>query len=287
MIQQAPAPSPAAPDARQALFDGATGQPMTTQALLGRASGADVVAFGELHGHLVGAEFQLHLLRAMHASGRPVALAMEFLERDVQPVVDQYLRGEIDEATFRKEARQNAAYPKTHGPLIEFCKANGLAVIAANAPRPLVTAYRKSEADYATYLDSLTDEERVLLPRSTSTPDGPYKDRFYAFMGPKRAATFFRSQSLWDDAMAEAVTDWREAHPDTSVLLIVGGFHVGHQGGTVVKIRSRRPNDRVFTVVMGVMAPPLTFESDDQGVGDVSLKVAARPKKGKAPAPKP
>ena len=277
-------PLPAAP---HALFDGRTGAPVSADELDGRTMDADVVVFGELHGNLVGAAYQLRVLRAMHRQGRSMALAMEFMERDVQPTIDRYLAGEIDEATFRKDARQGKAYPATHGPLVEFCKANGIAVIAANAPRPLVKAYRKTDADYATFLETLTDAERKTLPRSTSTPEGPYKDRFYKFMGAKRAPSFFRSQSLWDDAMAEAVTDWRETNPNGRVLLIVGAFHVGHQGGTVTKIQARRPQDRVTTLVMDMMAPPLGFTGEDTGVGDLSLKVPLPEKKPAEPESSP
>lgn len=275
------------PSAPHALIDGQTGGPIWYPSLPKHFAGADVVLFGELHGNLVGAAYQLTVLRAMHRQGRPLALAMEFLERDVQPAVDRYLQGEIDETTFKKDARLGKAYPKTHRPLIEFCKANRIPVIAANAPRPLVKAYRKTEVDYATYLDSLTDDERRSLPRTTSTPDGPYKDRFFEFMGPKRGPSFFRSQALWDDAMAEAVTDWRDAHPSARVLLIVGAFHVRHGGGTLTKIQARRPADRIATIAMDMTAPPLTFTTEDRGMGDVILKVEPPKKTKKDDAPTP
>lgn len=275
------------PDTRtEAFFDGASGAPLSSEQALARLQDSDIVVFGEMHGDLVGARVQLALLKAMHAAGRPLALAMEFLERDVQGTVDRYLAGEIDEATFRKEARQGRAYPTTHGPLIEFCKAHGIPVVAANAPRPLVTAYRKSGQDYATYLAERSAEERGTLPRTTSTPDDGYRMRFMDLMGPKRGAAFFRSQALWDDAMAEATADFREAHPDTRVLLIVGAFHVAHDGGTVTKIRARRPGDRITTLVMDRDAPPLDFSSEDRGVGTVSLKVRRAKPVRVAPTPK-
>ena len=266
-------PPPTIPESTHALFDGRTGEALTDDALPGLLGPADVVVFGELHGDLIGARYQLQLLRALHATGRPLALAMEFLERDVQATVDGYLHGDIDQPTFREQARQSKAYPATHGPLIEFCKANNIPVIAANAPRPLVTGYRKFDGDYEAYLASLTEAQRGQLPRTTSTPDDPYRDRFYKFMGPKRAPTFFRSQSLWDDAMAEAVTDFRDAHRGHRVLLVVGAFHVSHQGGTLTKIRARRPIDEVRSLVMDLAKPPFTFAPDDRGIGDIALKV--------------
>ena len=231
------------------------------------------MAFGELHGHPVGAEWELELLQAMHASGRPVALAMEFFERDTQAALDAYLAGDMEEEAFLKATRQGKAYATTHGPLIAYCKAHGIPVIAANAPRPLVKAYRKQEAPYAEWLPTLTETERATLPRSTSTPEDAYREAFMKLMGPKRGPSFFRSQALWDDAMGEAVADFRAAHPETAVLLVVGAFHVTRRLGTVTKLLERQPGDRVHVMVMKMAQEGLTFDDTHREAGDVVVLV--------------
>lgn len=242
---------------------------------------ADLVAFGELHGHPLGAEMQLRLLRDMYAMNntRRVALAMEFLERDVQPVLDRYLAGEIDEATFIKEARQTRVYQTSHRPLIHFCKEKGIPVIAANSPRRLVRAWRKAETtDYAAWLESLPEADRALLPRTTSRPDDLYKQRFMKLMGT-RGENFFLSQALWDDAMGEAVADFRDRNPGYQVLLVVGGFHVQRGLGTITKFRERRPEDRVTVIKMeAVKAEDLAFAESDRGEADLLYKVTMPPR---------
>lgn len=255
----------------------AKGRRMTTAQLHTAAGRADVVLFGELHGHPVGSREQLAMLKHLARGKRPVALAMEFFERDVQADLDAYLAGELEEAEFLKRTRRGKAYPRSHRPLIELCKAQGLPVIAANAPRPLVTAFRKSGAAYPAWLAERSDAERANLPRRTSRPDDAYYERFLQLMGPERGPPFFRAQALWDDAMAEAIADFRKAHPKHVVLLLVGTFHVSGQDGTLTKLRARRPGDRVFSLGMGTAASTsLRFDEHDRDTADALLLVAPR-----------
>lgn len=285
-------PAPAAvrpaerPPARAEAWYLGDGTPTDLEGALAAVSDADLIAFGELHGHPAGAAAQLALLRRLAADGRPVALAMEFFERDTQAVLDAYLRGEVPSEQLRKEARLGPDYPHTHGPLIDFCRERGIPVIAANAPRRLVTAYRKSGADFEAFRGAQPDGDRAWLPRETSVLEDAYRERFLALMGPERGPAFFRSQSLWDDAMAEAVADFRAARPAHRVLLIVGGFHVAHGEGTLTKYRLRRGKDEVRILLMSPAPAPasdLAFLPADLGSADVVLKVRMR----HAPRPNP
>jgi uncharacterized iron-regulated protein len=72
-----PVAQPAVDPLEHALLDG-QGQPIDLAAFVTAAGDADVFAFGEVHGHPVGARFELELLEALAAGDRPVALAMEF-----------------------------------------------------------------------------------------------------------------------------------------------------------------------------------------------------------------
>ena len=270
-----------------ALYDGTTGRETRLEAELPAWKGADLVAFGELHGQPLGAAAELAMLKALHGQGRPIALAMEFMERDVQPAVDDYLAGKTSAEAFMKAARQSPAYPATHGPLVEFCKEQKIPIIAANAPRRLVSAFRKQDESYETWKASLPEEDRACLPDETSIVEDAYRERFMAMMGA-RGESFFRSQSLWDDSMAEAMADFRAEHPNHRILFIVGGFHVQSGLGTLTKYKLRRGRDeiRILTMTMDE-DPTLPFDEDDRGTGDLVLKVPApqRPAPGAGPTP--
>ncbi len=270
-------PTPAVPAAPrdEALYDGRTGRPVTLDDFTGRAADADLVVFGEIHDDAVAARYEKELLETLGSGDRPVALAMEFLEADQQKALDAYLAGDLDRDAFIKQTHRGPTYARMHGPLIEWAKEHGAPVIAANAPRHLVSDYRKYDGPYSKFLASLSEEERSWLPKRTSTPENEYWHHFEKLMGEgEMSAKFFRAQSLWDDAMAESIADFREEHPDARVMLVVGGFHVQSGMGTVAKYRARRPSDRVLILEMQADDDPsLPFTADDRGTGDAVLKV--------------
>ena len=211
-------------------------------------------------------------MRSIFERRPDMAVAVEMVHSRHQEVLDEYQSGRMEEATFLERTRQSKAYPTSHRPLVELCKARGAPVIAANAPRPLVRAFRKTEDAYDTFLAGLSEAERASLPRTTTRPDDAYKQRFMDLMGPKRGPSFFRSQALWDDAMAEAV----------------GAFHVGGEGGTLTKIRARRPGDRLLSLVLTPAADDtLAFDPDARGEADAVVMVRLKPRKITMPNPHP
>ncbi len=270
--------APAAVDADEHAFYDGEGRAATLEEFVASVADVDLVGFGELHDHPVGSRVELELLQAMAGQARPVALAMEFFEADTQGALDDYLAGRIDEAEFRQRSGRDERYDASHRPLIELCKEAGIPVIAANAPRPLVTAYRKSKLDYSDYLASLTEEERALLPRSSVPPDDEFKRRFMELMGPKRGPSFYRSMALWNDAMAESIAEFRASHSDHRVLLIVGEFHVAAHLGTMKEFVARRPEDRTKVLSMKIArGEPMAFAEDFRGEADLILAVRAPP----------
>ena len=61
-----------------------------------------------------------------------LALSLEMFDRDVQPVLDEYLKDLIRERNFLKDARPWNNYDD-YKPLFDFAKAHQLNVICANA----------------------------------------------------------------------------------------------------------------------------------------------------------
>ena len=77
--------------------DGADTRPAE---LLARLERADVVFFGEQHDDAETHRAEAELLDAIGRTGRPVIVSLEMFERDVQPVVDDYLAGRTTEREF-------------------------------------------------------------------------------------------------------------------------------------------------------------------------------------------
>lgn len=304
--------------------DGATGRTIAFDEIARRAARADVVLFGEEHSNLVCNALEAQLLAAMSAQSRPVTLAMEFFEADTQVPLDAYLAGRLNEVEFRKLTRQKRAYLTAHRPMIEYCRLTGIPVIAANAPWRLMRALRLSGLPYEEFRATLDPADRALLPLTSELLKGPYYDHFVEQMAEHMKAvptttqpttqpasqpastpasqpasqptskpadpllSSYRSQSLWDDTMAMSVAEHRAVHPNRRVLLVVGSFHVAHEGGTQVKVRKMRPNDHILTIVFrGTSETPLSFDEADRAAADIVIYGVTPPEEDAMSMPVP
>ena len=248
---------------------------------------ADLVALGEEH--MTPAVHRRHheLLRELHGKRPEMVIAMEMFERDVQGVLDQYLKGEIDEAKFVAESRPWPHYARDYRPVIEFAKANGIPVLAANAPREL--AKKASKEGVASVAGN------QFVARQTTAPEDEYWRAFVETMkghegmfGEGGMQRFYAAQCLKDDTMAESIVDHlaaaRAAGKNPLAVLICGKFHSDRELGTVARVKSRMPglDVRVFSVQSvetGIYASP-------DGAGDYTLVVGDKDTIA-APEPEP
>ena len=243
----------------------AAGRETSLNAALGRAARADVLFFGEEPDDAVCNQLEAQLLYSLIDQGKQPALSMEFFEADQQATLDEYLAGKRAEADFTKATRRNRTYVSSHRPLIELCRAAGMPVLAANAPRELIRAMRKSGKSYAEYRASLPPEKQAWLPAEEFQLQGSYRERFAEAMkghgtdgptsqpasapDPAMVDAMYRGQLMWDNAMATHISNFRATHSNRPVMHIVGRFHVEQNGGTLARFRQLRPNDRVLTIV--------------------------------------
>jgi len=123
-------PAPFAPPALAQvikLYDASTGEQLSLDALLDRLAREEVVFFGETHLDETTHRLELAVYEGLiERTDGKVVLAMEMFERDTQPVVDQYLKGEIDEMHFMHRARAWSNYRTGYRALIETAKKHGL-----------------------------------------------------------------------------------------------------------------------------------------------------------------
>jgi uncharacterized iron-regulated protein len=246
------------------------------EAMLRELSQADVVYLGEQHDDAGTHALQLAVLEGLARRGATVVLALEMFERDVQRSLDAYLAGTQPESAFLATSRPWDNYATDYRPLVEFAKARGWPVIAANIPRPL--AAQVSRGGLAV-LDTLPPERRAwAAAENACATDTKYGRKFTALMsdmgGHGSAAMpaaaigrFYEAQCVKDETMAESIARALVAHPDAVVVLPAGGFHVEEGLGTVERVvrrvkagavpRETRGGDVRGRVVMFVPVPDL------------------------------
>ena len=280
----------------------ADGTPATLEDVFAAMDTVDVVFVGEEHNDPVAHYLQKRLLEeayARYGATRPVALSLEQFARDAQLVLDEYLAGLITEKAFRAESRPWKNYETDYRPLVEFARAHGLDVIAANAPRRYVN--RVTRLGPAS-LDSLSDRAKAYLPPLPYAPATPaYKAKWDSLMAasmaemaamrdtarhampadtahaagkpaaPMHAPTghMLDAQSLWDASMAYSVADYLTRHPGALVLHMVGGFHVEKGVGTPDHLRRYRPGVRILNVAVRPSEDLHSFDAKKYaGLGD-------------------
>ena len=135
----------------------------------------DVIFVGEQHDDPSTHRMEAALLEAIARRRGNIVVSLEMFERDVQPALDAYLAGTIDEPTFLKMSRPWPNYATDYRPLVEFAKAHGYRVIAANIPRKMASAASMKGLEA---VSGLTDSTRRWAAADFSCPKDDYFTRF-------------------------------------------------------------------------------------------------------------
>lgn len=241
----------------------------------------DVIFLGELHDDSVGHALQFEIFKASferYRANRRVALSLEMFERDVQPVLDEYLQGLITEQHFLQSSRPWGNYQTDYRPLVELARENNLSVIAANAPRRYVNMVSRLGRDSLNKLSPEAEKWLAPLPFGQASP--AYADKFNALMGGHGNANILDSQALWDATMSYSIARYLKKNKQALVIHLNGGFHTENRLGTVEHLLKYRGRTSVLVVTMKYEEEFRKFdESKHSGLGDfVILTDAAQPR---------
>lgn len=242
---------------------------VTLQEIAADMVAADVLLFGEEHNDSVTHFLQTGMLEALHQRfGSQVALSMEMFDRDVQPVMDEYLGGAIQEKHFRKDARVWSNY-QDYRPMVEYARTHGLDVVCANAAsRYTNLAGRKGQSA----LQALPKTSRChFAPIPYKTAEGGYLRKLHGFMGGHTPATgdsaaaapppvmamggfdLITAQSLWDATMAWSVARYRQqkGNQKKKVLHLNGRFHSDEFFAVFTQLKHYSPKTRIKVISAG------------------------------------
>jgi uncharacterized iron-regulated protein len=192
---------------------------------------AQVVAVGEEHDHPAIQAFELRLLRALvQQRPRRVALAMEFLERDMQSAVDAYLSGNSDAATFQTRMKAAPDFIQYYFPLVQYARQAGVPVLALNVPRYL--ARRVTREGLQAVTQSLLPPERAYLAATFFPITPQYRTYFLQAVAAAHPLSegqrdrFVEAAHLKDDTMAESLAAFMERSADINLQAKAGSLHI-------------------------------------------------------------
>lgn len=231
------------------LRDGKSGAAVTSDMLAQRLRPARAIYVGEHHNNALSHHAQLFVLSQTYRIDHDVAVGLEMLPRRLQPQLDAFLAGAIDEGGFLAAVDWSHTWGfdyDLYRPIFEFCRTHGLRMFALNAPRDLPRAVRQKG------IDGLSPGEQAQLPSGYPwpTPDAHRQfvraifDQHPAAPGSDPAARdaaferFYSAQLIWDESMAQEVATILTAGRAPQRLIVLAG--VGHVGPLAIPGRAAR-----------------------------------------------
>jgi len=224
-----------------------------------------VIFIGEEHESRVSHNAELTILKGLAERDPNLVLALEMFERDVQDVLDAYLKGKISEKKFLKQSRPWPNYLEDYRPLIEVAKKKGMLAIAANVPRRAAAAVSMANE----ISPDVMGEDRIYLPKTVHLKSKEYYKRFASSMEEMPHFTpmkgmkvdgLYKAQVLKDAVMAASV----EPFLNRRILFCCGHFHSDYHLGIPYQLQKNHPDLKVVVI---------TFASY---VGDLPMKERSR-----------
>ena len=222
----------------------------------------DVLFYGEEHNDSVTHYLENKIFETLFQKySNVITLSMEMFDRDVQPIMNEYLTSDIREKNFKKDARVWSNY-RDYRPMIELSKANKLDVICANAAgRYSNLAGRKGQKALMTLPD---ESKKYFAPLPYDTASGKYYEKLMGLFNDGNSKkkkqsssagesfSLVMAQSLWDATMAYSISEYLKLHNTKKVFQVNGRFHSDERFAVVTQLKKYSPNSRVLVISSGV-----------------------------------
>jgi uncharacterized iron-regulated protein len=211
----------------------------------------NVIFIGEEHESRVSHHAELAILKGLAERDSNLVLALEMFERDVQDILDAYLKRKISEKKFLKQARPWPNYLEDYRPLVEFAKKKGMPVIAANIPRRAAAAVAMANK----VSPDVMGEDRRYLPKTLHLKSKEYYKRFASSMEEMphfipmkgmKVDGLYKAQVLKDSVMAASV----EPFLDRRTLFCCGHFHSDYHLGIPYQLQKNHPKLKIAVIAM-------------------------------------
>ncbi len=249
------------------VFSVALGKEVGLDVIVNDMNAYEVLFFGEEHNDSVTHYLENKMLEMLFAKyGDGITLSMEMFDRDVQTVMNEYLKHDIREKNFKKDARVWSNY-EDYRPMVEFAKTNNLDVVCANAPSRYTNLVgRKGQ----TALMELSDQaKKYLAPLPYDTASGKYYDKLIALtshdptpvadttvkklpaVNPMGGFNLIVAQSLWDATMAFSISEYLKKHKGQKVMQVNGRFHSDEGFAIVTQLKKYSPKIKSLVISSG------------------------------------
>jgi uncharacterized iron-regulated protein len=206
---------------------------------------SQVVFVGESHDQREHHLAQVRILRALITEGKDVVVAMEMFRRSQQPILDRWSQGNLTEEEFLKEIHWETTWGIDYSfyrDILDVAKEHHLKILCLNVSKEL------SRKVARTGIDHLPPEDRNSLPEM-DLRDREHRRYIRSSYGEHSKGTakgfeyFYQAQCLWDEAMAETISDFLKSPEGEgkTILVLAGNGHIAFGFGIPRRLHRRIP----------------------------------------------
>jgi uncharacterized iron-regulated protein len=221
------------------------GEKISFDQLIEQIDSSKVIFVGEAHDQIEHHHIEVRILQGLLAKGKDVVLGMEMFHRSQQPLLDRWSQGGFTEREFRKETNWDTTwgidYPLYKG-ILDEAKNRHLKVLGLNVEREWVSTVAKNG------IKGISSDDRKKLPEMdlSDKEHRAYIRRIYSSHRgglSKDFERFYESQCLWDEGMADTLSEFLRASEsqDKTLLVIAGNGHIVFDFGIPKRFYRRTP----------------------------------------------
>ncbi len=217
------------------ILDGGTKEMVSEDRLIQALMSARAIYVGEKHPSPHDHSVQLRIVHELHERDPSLAIGMEMVKRPFQPVLDRFLAGQIDEATFLKDVEWDDrwGYPFfLYRPIFRYAIEHKIPIYALNAQDEVTQKVAREG------IDALDADERATIPDLDLTNEKhkeAVREAFGGHHGQEESGghggmsfdNFYAAQVIWDETMAYEVARVLRTDPTPNrIVVLAGSGHV-------------------------------------------------------------
>ncbi|MGB9763926.1 MAG: ChaN family lipoprotein [Candidatus Saccharicenans sp.] len=265
------------------IYSATKGRPVEFEKMIKEIKKARFVFVGETHDDLDMHEMQFRVIQALYQQDSNLTIGLEQITVDLQPVLDRWVKGELDEESFLREIKWYVTWSFNYGyyrKIFDFARQKNLPIFALNAPRNIISKIRmqgyealtEDEKKIVPPLDLTNEEHRLLLRTIFEAEEIPPMMK-----GANLEPMFeglYRAQVAWDETMGTMAVRAAEA-TGRRVVVLAGSGHMLYNLG--LNFRAWQKSRQPFATIIGLQVAENSKVKVSRGLANYLYGVKQKP----------
>ena len=221
-----------------------------------------IVYVGERHDSMADHRLQFRIIQGLHRLDPNLIIGMEMFPQSSQPALNDYIQGRTTEREFLKASRYFEVWGydwRFYREIFNFARRHQIPVMGLNLERSIVSQLFKDG-----HTDHLSPEIHQALPADRDLSLPGYGERLQFIFGMHNQGSgnfsgFIQSQGLWDETMAQIISDTLTDMPARKMVVLAGSQHTRPDSGIPPRV-ARQINVSQATVINLPSPPPVELK---------------------------